>query len=306
MTSDGPTATLLAMGRAVGAGIGRGEGDVVAEIEARTRDSFERWRAGDVKSGLELFELHHPWLLEQADRQLSAKLRSRLEPEDVAQIVGMRLLVYVPKPEDGAVDRFRALLRTMVQHVITDEHRRVEAEKRNPGAEVPLVSDSRLARDPPRDSVASPSGVIQRIHDVTLARVTFWFVEPDKRDLIALRWWYDVPFSDLTRRFGGEEATLRMRHLRATQEFARVMAKVKPALGKLPPDELELLREQASPQIAGTSKFDSRVVAHSRIERFAAFLEALNHVAALTGEALRPLADGWPRVLLDVHRDEES
>jgi len=298
------------MGRAAGTGIGRGErgeDDAVAQLEARTRDSFFRWRAGDVKSGLELFELHHPWLLEQVERQLGAKLRAKVEPEDIAQDVGLRLLVYLPKEEDGAVDRFRGLLRLMVQHVITDKHRQYfEAEKRNGGAEVPIASDSRLARDPPRASVASPSGVIQRIHDVTLARVTFWFVDPEKRDLIALRWWYDVPFSDLTRRFGAEEATLRMRHLRAQEEFARVLAKVKPALGKLPPAELELLREQASPPIAGTSTFDSRVVAHSRIERFAAFLDALHHVAALTGEPLRPLADGWPRVLLDARRDGES
>jgi DNA-directed RNA polymerase specialized sigma24 family protein len=295
------------MGRAVGAEIGRGDGEEDAGIEARTRDAFRRWRAGDVRSGLELFEIHHPWLLEQVEHQLSAKLRAKVEAEDIAQIVGMRLLVYVPTPEDGAVDRFRGLLRTMVKHVITDQHRHFfEAGKRDGGAEVPLPSDSRQDRDPPRESVATPSGVVQRIHDVTLARVTFWFVEPDKRDLIALRWWYDVPFSDLTRRFGGEEATLRMRHLRATQEFARVMSKVKPALAKLPPEELELLREQASPPIAGSSTFDSRVVAHSRIERFAAFLEALNHVAALTGEVLRPLADGWPRVLLDAHRDGEN
>jgi len=295
------------MGSAAGSDTGRREEDAVAELAAVTRAAFERWRAGDVKSGLELFELHHPWLLEQVERHLGAKLRGKVEPEDVAQEVGVRLLVYVPKEEDGAVERFRGLLRLMVQHVITDFHRHFfEAEKRDGGAEVPIASDSRLARDPPRESVASPSGVIQRIHDVTLARVTFWFVEPDKRDLIALRWWYDIPFSDLTRRFGGEEATLRMRHLRATQEFARVMAMVKPALGKLPAEELELLREQASPPISGTSTFDSRVVAHSRIERFAAFLDALRHVAALTGETLRPLPDCWPRCLLDARRDGAS
>jgi DNA-directed RNA polymerase specialized sigma24 family protein len=260
-----------------------------------------------VKSGLELFELHHPWLLEQVERQLGAKLRGKVEPEDVAQDVGVRLLVYVPKDEDGAVDRFRGLLRLMVQHVITDLHRHFfEAEKRDGGAEVPIASDSRLARDPPRESVASPSGVIQRIHDVTLARVTFWFVDPDKRDLIALRWWYDVPFSDLTRRFGGEEATLRMRHQRAQQEFTRVFAKVKPALARLPADEFELLQEQARRQVSGSSTYESGFVEQSRIERFVAFLDALKHVAALTGEMLQKLPDGWPRVLLDARREKEN
>ncbi|MSR47806.1 MAG: hypothetical protein EXS13_12215 [Planctomycetes bacterium] len=265
----------------------------------RTRVLFHRWRAGESEAFVSLFKLHQPWLAELIEHSLGAQLRRKVDPEDVAQEVGIRLLSYKPKAEDGALERLRALLRTMMKHVIADQHRHhFGAEMRDAGADVPLPTDSNVGFDGVRDANPSPGGAAERRHDVALARVTFWFVASDKRDLIALRWWYHVPFGELATRFGCEEASLRMRHLRATQEFAGLMARVRTALAKLAPEEFELLEAQTRPALGTDSGIDSRVLAHSRIERFAAFLDALRQVSRLIGEPLNTLPDSWPRCLL--------
>ncbi len=276
-------------------------------IEARTRELFAQWRAGDQLAAAALFELHEPWLAEQVARSLGAKLRSKVEPADVVQDIGIRLLRYDPKAEDGAVERFRGLLRSMVQHVVTDYHRRlIVAEKRHAGPEMRIQSDTRMVADPPRGQHGSPSEAFRKQEDVALARLTFWFVEPERRDLIALRWWYDTPFSELAQRFAADEAAMRMRHLRATQEFARVLARVKSALAQLPNGESELLVDEACGAPASGSNVDSRVHARSRVMRLAEFLTGLKKLAALIGEPLHPLADGWPRILVPLRSHQLS
>ncbi len=277
-------------------GPGDGDGDA-----ARTLELFVRWRGGDDLAAAQLFELHKNFIAAHVVSSLGPKLRTKIEADDVVQDVGICLLRYQPKAEDGAVERFRGLLRTMVSHVITDHHRRLfGAEKRYPGVEHPIISDTGMAHDPPREQASTPSAAFARQQDVALARVTFWFVEPERRDLIALRWWYDTPFSELAERFGADDAAMRMRHLRATQEFGRVLTKVKAALAQLPTAEADLLAEESSGPPGATASVDSRVLAHSRVTRFASFLAVLRKVATLIGEPLHPLADGWPRILRTV------
>lgn len=270
----------------------------VDDIVARTAELFRRWRDGDRSACVALFALHKAWIEQHVAHSLGPRLLTRLEPEDIVQEIGIRLLCYEPNAEDGAIERFRGLLRTMTRHVITDEHRyHFDTDKRGSG-EVQLPTDSKLDGDPTLDRVPSPDGKAGRRADVALARVAFWFLPPEKRDVVGLRWWYDVPFADLARRFGCEEATLRMRHLRATQELAVVMAKVRTALQRLPPAARDLLESQAGYAISSGSSVDSRVLARSRIDRFAAFLDALEQVAHSIGEKLIPLPDSWPRTLL--------
>src|SRR5262245_24993744 len=115
------------------------------ELEQLTRALFTRWRGGDDSAVAELFGLHQPWLSDRVQRELGPRLRTRVEPDDVIQEVGVRLLQYEPKEEDGSVERFRALLRKVAQHIVTDLHRHhFQASKRGRGAERPILSDSRL------------------------------------------------------------------------------------------------------------------------------------------------------------------
>ncbi|MBM4016109.1 MAG: hypothetical protein FJ293_14255 [Planctomycetes bacterium] len=157
-------------------------------LGARTRELLQQWRAGARSACVELISLHLPWLTRQVEPWLGAKLRTRVEPDDIVQEVGIKLLCFESAAEDGALERFRGLLRTMARHVIADHHRHhFETDKRDGGAVPLLLEDSIYAQNPAIDCAPSPADAADRRSDVALARVTFWFLPAEKRDLIALR-----------------------------------------------------------------------------------------------------------------------
>jgi len=276
-----------------GPGVPRDESD----LDSRTRERFEAWRSGDAASAARLFELHHDFLVDLVERELGPKLRSRLEPQDVLQDVGVKLLHYEPKPEDGSVERFRALLKKMTRHVVTDLHRRFfEADKRGGGAERPLLSDSRFGVDPPRGSVTSPSRVFERNEERELARVVLHFLPADRGDLIGLRSWYDVPFATLRERFAADETALRMRLLRAMEKAAAVLAKVRSALPRMDEADRDLIRLR----VGGDLSFGSMaaLLKSTPIEVCSRFQLAMRRLGKLIDEPFRPLPDDWPGCLL--------
>ena len=268
-------------------------------LAEQTRALFERWRDGDDEAAASAFGLYHGWLLELVQRELGPKLRTRLEPEDVVQDVGLRLLQYDPKPEDGSVERFRALLRTIAQHVVTDLHRRhFEAGKRGHGVERRIVSDSRVDADPPRDSATSPSRALERDEDRALARIVVHFLPADRGDLVGLRWWLDVPFAVLSARSGVDETALRMRLLRAMEKAAAILSKTRAALPRLDGADLDVIRLRVDGDLSFARM--AAILGTSFITACARFHQAMRRLGALIGEPFRPLPDDWPRILLDA------
>ncbi len=266
-------------------------------LAQRTLALFERWRGGDDESAAIAFELYHEWLIELVQRELGPKLRSRLEPEDVVQDIGLRLLQYQPKPEDGSVERFRALLRTIAQHVVTDLHRRhFESTKRGNGVERRIVSDSRIDADPPRESVTSPSRVLERAEERALARVVVHFLPPDRGDLVALRCWFDVPFAVLSERFDVDETALRMRLLRAMEKAAAVLSKTRSALPRLDAADDEVIRLRVDGELTFAQM--AVILGTSQVAACARFHQGMRRLGVLIDEPFRPLPDDWPRVLL--------
>jgi RNA polymerase sigma factor (sigma-70 family) len=267
------------------------------DLEARTVALFERWRAGDDEAVAALFEMHQDWLSDRVERELGTRLRTRVEPDDVIQEVGVRLLQYEPKPEDGSVDRFRALLRKVAQHIVTDLHRHhFQASKRGKGAERPINSDSRLNTDPPRSSVTSPSRLFERNEERALARIVVHFLPADRGDLIGLRAWFDVPFAVLSARFDADETALRMRLMRAMEKAAAVLAKLRRALPRLAPADRQVIRMRLDHDLTFTMMAEQLDVAP--VAAGARFQQAMRRLGVLIDEPFRPLPDDWPRCLL--------
>jgi RNA polymerase sigma factor (sigma-70 family) len=268
-----------------------------AGLEQLTRELFTRWRGGDDEAVAELFGLHQPWLSDRVQRELGQRLRTRVEPDDVIQEVGVRLLQYEPKQEDGSVDRFRALLRKVAQHIVTDLHRHhFQASKRGRGAERPILSDSRLNSDPPRGSVTSPSRNFERNEERALARIVVHFLPADRGDLIGLRSWFDVPFAALSARFDADETALRMRFMRAMEKAAAVLAKLRRALPRLALEDRRVIRMRVDHDltfIEMAAQLDVAPVAAG-----ARFQHAMRRLGAEIDEPFRPLPDDWPHCLL--------
>jgi RNA polymerase sigma-70 factor (ECF subfamily) len=275
---------------------GSGEPAREGDLEARTRELFESWRRGDAAAAAALFELHHDALVEFVGQELGAKLRGKVEPEDVAQEVGLRLLHYEPKAEDGPADRFRALLRQMVRHAAADVHRRhFETRRRGGGRERPLPSDS-LAPDQPLGSVTSPSRAFDRDEERSLARLVVHFLPGDRGDLIGLRSWLDVPFAELSARFGAEENALRMRLLRAMEKAAAVLAKLRGALPRLGADDRDLIELRVGRDLSFAAM--GTLLGATPVGACARFQQAMRRLGGLIEEPFRPLPDDWPHSLV--------
>lgn len=269
-----------------------------ATLAERTKSLFEQWREGDDASAARLFELHERWMQDLIERELGTKLRSKVEPADVAQELGLKLLQYEPKAEDGSVERFRALLKKIAKHIVTDLHRHhFEASKRGGGGERRLLSDTRVQIDPPRESITSPSGFFARNEDQVMARLVFHFLSPDRGDLVGLRAWFDLPFADLSRRYAVEETALRMRLLRAMEKAAAVLAKVRNGVPRLPAADRNLILMR----IRRGLSFQAMAVAlrTTSVDACAAWQQAMRRLGVMVGESFRPLPDDWPRCVLD-------
>jgi len=259
---------------------------------------FESWRGGDDGAAAGLFALHQDWLAELVERELGVKLRAKVEPDDVVQEIGLKLLRYEPKPEDGSVDRLRALLRKVAQHVVTDLHRHhFEADKRGRGNERPLATSSAATFDLPRDSATSPSRAFDRDEERSLARIVVHFLPADRGDLIGLRSWFDVPFAQLAVRFQCEETALRMRLLRAMEKAAAVLAKLRGALPKLASEDRGVVRMRVDRDLTFVAM--GHMLRTSPIEACAKFQQSMRRLGTLIGEPFRPLPDNWPLCLLE-------
>jgi RNA polymerase sigma-70 factor (ECF subfamily) len=267
------------------------------EVDRRTRELFEQWRAGDGSAPARLFELHQRWLAALVEREVGAKLRTRIEPADVVQDVGVKLLHYEPKPEDGPLERFRALLRKMTRHVVTDLHRHhFEADKRNRGLEKSLPSDSHGGGEAPINPATSPSGCFQRNEDGALARIIVHFLPADLGDLIGLRSWLDVPFAVLSAHFDAEETALRMRHLRGMDKAASICAKVKFALPRTDGADRELISMKVERRLSFTTM--ALMLETTPVDACARFQQTMRKLGTLIEEPFRPLPEDWPHGLL--------
>jgi RNA polymerase sigma-70 factor (ECF subfamily) len=263
------------------------------DLAERTLATFREWRGGDDGAAARLFELHEAWLIELVERELGPKLRGRVEPADVVQEIGVKLLAYVPKEEDGPLERFRALCRQIARHVVTDLHRHhFTAGKRGGGGDRRLVSDSQMGGDLPRASVTTPSRAFERLEEKSLVRLAVYFLEPERRDLLGLRWWLDVPFADLAERFGADEATLRMRHMRATIALGPLVAKVSGALARLEPADRDLILLRAEGDLTFAAL--ASLLKTTPVRACSSFQQAMRRLARAIDEPFHPLGDGWP------------
>jgi DNA-directed RNA polymerase specialized sigma24 family protein len=263
-----------------------------------TRKEFEEWRRGDERAAARLFDLHQSWLHALVERELGAKLRTKVETHDVVQDVGVRLLQYEPKAEDGALDRLQRLLRAMVQHALADLHRRFfESERRGRGEERPIASDSRALDQLPCDPITSPSRAFVRREETTLTRLCVHFVKPDARDLLARRWWLDQPFAEIAARLDEREATLRMRVLRAVQALGAVMAKLKPEFDRLDAEDRELVRQRIELDVSFAEIARQR--RWTRVQACDRFQQAMRTLGGRVGLRFWPIGDDWPWCLRD-------
>jgi RNA polymerase sigma-70 factor (ECF subfamily) len=110
------------------------------------RELLERWRAGDQDAARQIFERYADRLIALADRRLSERLSSRIDPEDIVQSAFRTFFVRVRKgrftlPDDDALCK---LLMRITVHKTLQQVAYQKAAKRDPSRE------AEQAREPER------------------------------------------------------------------------------------------------------------------------------------------------------------
>jgi RNA polymerase sigma-70 factor, ECF subfamily len=183
-----------------------------------------RWRSGDREALTALIERELSWIRSLARRRLGRLLRGKAETDDFVQDLLVRVLATKPGPDLLDEDGFRALLATILENVLRDQHDRFTAAKRAAGRERRLLSAS--AGQPPAE-VARPSEMAQLREWEDWIHRGMEQLAPEDRDLLRFRQWMGLSHSEIGGRMGISEDAARMRFARALARLAGEVQKLK-------------------------------------------------------------------------------
>lgn len=181
-----------------------------------------------------LFDEHRMKLLAFIDRQLGAKLRSKLEPDDVLQEV---LAEVVRVSADKPLDRSHAFswLCQVAERKIIDLHRHYfQAQKRDAGREVSLNGGAtgRGSGESSRPaglvhmlavSMTSPSAAYSRqAREIQLSEAVEQ-LQPEMREALHLRYVENMPSKEIAERMGKSDAAVRVMLSRAVRKLQDIL-----------------------------------------------------------------------------------
>jgi RNA polymerase sigma-70 factor, ECF subfamily len=153
---------------------------------AETRVLLDMWRAGDEEAARELFDRYADRLLALARSRISARLNSRVDPEDVVQSVFRTFFFRVKEGKFSFHDQ-DDLSKLLVRITVHKTLRQVEfhkAAKRDPGMEAPQddIDHDRIKQV--LDSQPTPQAAVTFLNELEhfLGRLT-----KDEREILELR-----------------------------------------------------------------------------------------------------------------------
>lgn len=178
-----------------------------------------RWNAGDANALNEILALHGDWLREHASKKLGERLRRTTETGDIVQDAMLRFLRSGPrlKPRDGA--QFRGLLGRIITNVLCDAADRILRLRRELAREHPmsmtvildLTADDHRA--PPPDEAAA------RAEEGAQIRLVIELLHPDDSEVIRLRSWERLEYSQIGLALGVSGDAARMKFRRASERL---------------------------------------------------------------------------------------
>lgn len=181
---------------------------------------LRRWNGGDEAALQTLLELHLPWIRSQVSQRLGGLLRAKEETTDVVQDALIEFLRYGPRFEVANEAHLRYLLGRIAENILRDRHDFYTRRRRQASRERPLPEDSVLSLDPSGPEVGQPSDDLERKQWQAWVRLALELMEPADREVIVLRQWDELEFSEIAKRTGGSADGARMRFQRALPKLA--------------------------------------------------------------------------------------
>jgi|GEM_PF-553973 len=201
---------------------------------SKTSRFLSQWHQGDDRGLNELLEHHLPSIHKHVHKRLGPLLRKKAETNDYVQDVVVQFLRYAPKIAISDGRHFRALLVRIVENTLCDRYDRFTARRREMARERPLPSDTVLELDPPHKKDETPSTSLDRHEKEAWVRLGMEFLEEKDRELLVLRKWDNLSFSEIGQRLGISATAARLRHNRAVGRLgSRICALRSGNVGKI-------------------------------------------------------------------------
>jgi len=186
-----------------------------------TRDLLQQWYAGDQKALEGLLEQNLEWMRDHIRREISPKVRRKLDTMDVVQDGVVRLLKYGPKfaPENQA--QFRALISTILLTAFRDRIDHLQAGIRDMDRERGFPDRGLSRMDFLERSVTRPDAASERNEMQEWIQLGLELLDPDDRKVIRLRQFEQHSYAEVAEIMDLPNSdTARMRFNRALPKLA--------------------------------------------------------------------------------------
>ncbi len=207
----------------------------MAPDETQTFGLLRRWHAGDAAALGELVRRDLPWIRAQVQNRLGPGLRGKAETGDIVQEAMVQVLRDGPQFVVSDHQQFRALVAAIVENVLRRQHRADHQQRRDVSREQELPTAGVLDLDG-----TSPSQAAMRSEDAAWLELGIELLGPSDRDVVVLRQWDGLAFSEVGERLGISSDHARSR-------FRRALAKLAPLMRRLRGGQLAAVLAERSP-----------------------------------------------------------
>lgn len=193
------------------------------------QELLARLRSGDTEALARFVEARRPQLLAYIDRQLSAQMKRKVEPEDLLQEVSAEAVRSLKEMDLSERDPFGWLCH-VAQRRIVDAHRRYfGAQKRDAGREISLgTPGADTSRAPLLDllvaSMTTASEAFSRNEKQLRMLDALSGMPAEQREVLRLRYVEGLPSKEIAQRLGKSDGAVRVM-------LTRSLAKLQSLLG---------------------------------------------------------------------------
>jgi RNA polymerase sigma-70 factor (ECF subfamily) len=199
--------------------------------EAAREEALERrLREGDASALADLFALHERRLWQLVSFRMHARLRQRLDPEDVLQETWTAAAARVRAFAEGDFASSFLWLRLVTLQTLNDLHRRhLGAQQRDAGRELALEHNpfpeatSMSLAAALAGSATSPSRAAMRQELVDEVQKAIGTLQPGDQEILALRHFEELTNGEAARVLGIQEKAASIRYVRALQRLKHVL-----------------------------------------------------------------------------------
>ncbi len=195
-----------------------------------TRDETEliaAVRQGDSSAMAELFELYRPRIAGVVERQMSAALKQKLDPEDIVQEVMLSCLQALPHLDTAQLVPFDWICQMVRRRVIDAARRYSSAEKRAVQREVSLAaggaSSARGLVDLLVASMTTPSAAFSRLQREFRVSQALEQLGEESRMALRLRYVEALPSKEIAQRLNKSDGAVRVLLTRALQRLQKIL-----------------------------------------------------------------------------------